>query len=83
MAGKSRCSLYFEISCKSVVDFIPVISVQQKSFLTQNPDYLAKVPEKLKGKAQKYAPAEAPAAESDSTQAAAGAAPATASLRRR
>jgi len=56
---------------------------QQKPFLTQNPDYLAKVPEKLKGKAQKYTPAEAPAAESDSTQAAAGAAPATASLRRR
>lgn len=38
---------------------------QQKPFLTQNPDFLAKVPEKFKAKAQKYI--EAPAAESDST----------------
>lgn len=44
--------------------------LQQKPFLAQNPDYLAKVPEKLKAKAQKYIPAEAPA-EADSTQAAA------------
>ncbi|MEA5457911.1 cytochrome c oxidase subunit II [Arcicella sp. LKC2W] len=48
---------------------------QQKPFLTQNPDFLAKVPEKLKGKAQKYI--EAPAAASDSTQAS-GATPAAA-----
>ncbi len=48
---------------------------QQKPFLTQNPDFLAKVPEKLKGKAQKYI--EAPAAALDSTQAS-GATPAAA-----
>jgi len=47
---------------------------QQKPFLTQNPDFLAKIPEKLKGKAQKYI--EAPAA-ADSTQAS-GATPAAA-----
>ena len=41
---------------------------EQKPFLTQNPDYLAKVPEKLKSKAQKYIEVAAPAA-SDSTQA--------------
>ncbi len=52
---------------------------QQKPFLAQNPDYLSKVPEKLKAKAQKYIPVEAPAAESDSTEAGAAA---TASLRR-
>ena len=48
----------------------------QKPFLSQNPDYLAKVPEKLKSKAQKYIEAVAPAA-SDSTQAS-GATPASA-----
>ncbi len=53
---------------------------EQKPFLTQNPDYLAKVPEKLKSKAQKYIPAPAPAA-TDSTQASGSAAPASASLR--
>ena len=53
---------------------------EQKPFLTQNPDYLSKVPEKLKSKAQKYMPAPAPAA-TDSTQASGSAAPASASLR--
>jgi cytochrome c oxidase subunit 2 len=52
---------------------------QQKPFLTQNPDYLAKVPEKFKAKAQKYI--EAPAAESDSTQASGSAPASTASFR--
>jgi cytochrome c oxidase subunit 2 len=37
--------------------------------LTQNPDYLAQVPEKLKAKAQKYIPAPAAPATTDSTQA--------------
>jgi cytochrome c oxidase subunit 2 len=52
----------------------------QKPFLTQNPDYLAKVPEKLKSKAQKYIEAVAPAA-SDSTQASAATPAASTSMR--
>ncbi|MGA0556137.1 cytochrome c oxidase subunit II [Larkinella sp. VNQ87] len=44
---------------------------KQKPWLTNNPDYLARVPEKLKAKAAKYIPAETPEASSDSTQAAA------------
>lgn len=51
---------------------------QQKPFLTTNPEYLAKVPEKLKSKAQKYIVA--PAA-TDSTQASGSSAPASTSLR--
>jgi cytochrome c oxidase subunit II len=45
--------------------------LEQKPFLTTNPDYLAKVPEKLKAKASKYIVA--PEASSDSTTASVGA----------
>jgi cytochrome c oxidase subunit 2 len=48
--------------------------------LTQNPDYLAKVPEKLKSKAQKYIEVAAPAA-ADSTQASAATPAASTSMR--
>ncbi|MDZ7900794.1 MAG: cytochrome c oxidase subunit II [Arcicella sp.] len=51
---------------------------EQKPFLTQNPDYLAKVPEKLKLKAQRYIPQPAAA---DSIQASGSVVPAAASLR--
>ncbi|MGV3557547.1 cytochrome c oxidase subunit II [Larkinella arboricola] len=56
---------------------------QQKPWLTKNPDYLARVPDKLKAKAAKYIPADAGAqAPSDSTAApaeeGAGAAPSAA-----